>query len=103
MKLIGINLDPQYIAKQITAWGLILGFVGGVLTSVGLIPMLRSEFVAYAAQEYSEKCISVSAELSAAVTLLSVNKDSSEEIKQGIRVNIARLEQAVKRYCGGYS
>jgi len=103
MKLIGINLDPQYIAKQLTAWGLILGFVGGVLTSLGVVPMLRSEFVAYAAQEYSEKCIRSSAALQAAVQLLEFHKNSSPEIKQGIMINIARLEQEVKRYCSGYS
>jgi len=103
MKIAGINLDPQYIAKQITAWGLILGFVGGVLTSVGMIPMLRSEFVAYAAQDYSDKCIRASASLSAAVQLLEFHKNSSNEIKQAIRINIAKLEQDVNRYCAGYA
>lgn len=103
MKLIGINLNPQYIAKQLTAWGLILGFLGGVLTSLGVVPMLRSEFVAYAAQDYSEKCIKASAALQAAVQLLEFHKNSSDEIKQSIRINIATLEQDIKRYCNGYS
>jgi len=103
MKIVGVNLDPQYIAKQVTAWGIIFGFIGGVLTSVGMYPMFRSEFVAYAAQDYSEKCLRASADLMAAISLLEYHKDSDERVKQAIRINIATYEAAVDLYCAGYS